>query len=124
MGALRIGVRVVLGVVALVVVAVLWTVFSWGLASTLADREVDRITAALRTAAADGELTPDEIRSAGGSSSMRSGDGTVYVTADSGEPPWWSPIDWHLVRYADCTVRGSAVEVSRSTLGGTYGGIS
>lgn len=113
MGVLRFAAKAVLGVVALIVAAVLWTMFAWGLAGHLAQHDLDDITTAIRAAAADGELTKDEIRAAGAHSSSRHLDGTVEVLVTTGEPPWWTPVTFKVRRSAHYTVRGSEVEVGR-----------
>jgi hypothetical protein len=111
MGVLRLGAKVLLGLVALVFVAVGWTMFAWGLSTRLAHGDLDEVATALRTAAADGVLTKDEIRAAGAHSSHRHEDGTVEVLADSGEPPWWTPVDFNVRQFARYTVRGGEVDV-------------
>jgi hypothetical protein len=81
-----------LGVVAALLV---WLFAAWNIAFSAAKRDasgqIQDITPALRAAAADGSLTPDEIRAIGTFEVSRE-DGKIRLrTRTHAERSWWAP---------------------------------
>ncbi|MEV6240749.1 hypothetical protein [Lentzea sp. NPDC051838] len=82
--------------VAVAVVLLIWLFAAWNIAESAAKRDatgqIQDITAALRAAVADGELTPDEMRAIGVSEVSRENGRLVVSGRTYAERTWWAPL--------------------------------